>query len=499
MKFTRGVRWVSGVVLALVTSSFAAPAEAIIAGQNAQLGELPSVVAIGNKSLYASEGNLINAAFCGGVLIGQRLVLTAAHCVVEFSTMTKQPRIATPGELVVGGGVLGLNDMKGLQVANVLRVDVTSEYLFSLLSTNGDSSTDDIAVVQLDATIPGTQPVALATAEQVAAIKKSPTLLTTAGWGDTDSQARGSYLQALMRTTLTSVSDGLCADPNSVFQITSPDGLSSRTIHGLNTGDAQYFDAPSMLCAIGVTNAGEITDTCIGDSGGPLLATINGVATVVGVTSWGPIITPQSCALDEPSVFADASLTRDLINLYQAPQPRVVTTPTSFTISQNRWDYNLGTWTFRVVDGGNLIGSCSASPDPVSGVSTCTVDGLTPKAFYKVETEPTTGRTSWTGKLILAQVQPTRPTNVKIIGSVTKKIVTKKYARISLQVSATANRALITRFSVSCVSGLLKASGTNPTSSVVVNNLVRGKTYNCNATATNEMGTSLPKKFVVVA
>ena len=225
----------------------------------------------------------------------------------------------------------------------------------------------------------------------------------------------------------------------------------------------------------------------------------DGVPTVVGITSWGPILKPQSCAVDEPSVYADASLARALINMYQAPQPRVVTTPTSFTISQNRWDYNLGTWVFRVLDGISVIGTCSAAPDAVTGVSTCTIGGLTPKSYYKVETEPTTGRTSWASKLILTQVQPTRPTNVKIVGSVTKKIITKKYARISVQVSATANRALITRFSVVCVSGVLKATGANPTSSVIVNNLVRGKTYSCSATATNEMGTSLPKKFVVVA
>ena len=499
MKFTRGFRWVSGVLVVLVFSSLAAPAQAIIAGQTAQLGELPSVVALGDRAIFHNEGNLTNATFCGGVLIGQRLVLTAAHCVVDFNNTTKQPRISLPAELVVGGGVTALNAMKNAQVANVLRVDISTDYLISLITSNGNNTVDDLALLQLDATIPGTQPASLATAEQVAAVEKSPTNLVTAGWGDLDAKARGNYINELMRTYVTSVNDGLCADSNATFSVSSPDGLTTRTFHGINPADAQYFDASTMLCGIGVTNAGDITDTCLGDSGGPALATIDGRPTVIGITSWGPILKPQSCALDEPSVYANAASARDLIDLYQAPQPRVVTTPTSFTITQNRWDYNLGAWTFRVIDGTNTIGSCTAMPDAVSGVATCTVDGLTPKAYYKVETEPSTGRSSWAGRLILAQVQPTRPTNVKVIGSVSKKVITKKLARISVLLSASANRALITRYAVTCVSGALKTTGTHPTSSVIINNLVRGKTYTCSATATNEMGTSLPRKFVVVA
>ena len=44
-------------------------------------------------------------------------------------------------------------------------------------------------------------------------------------------------------------------------------------------------------------------DTCSGDSGGPLIANINGKFTLVGVTSWG-----KGCGLvDSPGVYADIS------------------------------------------------------------------------------------------------------------------------------------------------------------------------------------------------
>ena len=41
-------------------------------------------------------------------------------------------------------------------------------------------------------------------------------------------------------------------------------------------------------------------DTCGGDSGGPLIAHIDGRFTLVGVTSWGP-----GCGTGIPGVYAD--------------------------------------------------------------------------------------------------------------------------------------------------------------------------------------------------
>lgn len=499
MIFTRGARRFAAAVAAVVSFAFLAPAQAVIMGDYARPGEFPSIVAIADSAIYANEGSFTNASFCAGVLIGPRLVLTAAHCVVEYPKTTMVPRINMPSELVVGGGVTSLDQMKGAQVAHVLRIDPSGEYLFSLLSSNGNSSVDDVAILQIDATIPGAEPISLATAADVAAAKAVPTQLHTAGWGDLSPQARGTYIDALIKTVVTSVGDAQCSNPDSTFSISSPDGLKSATFHGLNASDAAYFDSSTMLCAIGVTNNGDVTDTCLGDSGGPLITTVDGIETVVGVTSWGPIVGSQSCALDEPSIYANASRARALLEMYQAPTPTVVTTPTSFTITAKRWDYNLGGWTFYVVDGVNTSGSCVAEPDPVTGVATCTVTGLNPKSYYKVHAEPFTGRTSFDSKLILAQVQPVVPSNVKILGKVTKKILTKTTARISLSLYANSNRAVITRYTVTCISGKSKVVRASQTSSFTVPNLLRGKTYACAATATNEMGTSLPRKFVVVA
>ena len=55
------------------------------------------------------------------------------------------------------------------------------------------------------------------------------------------------------------------------------------------------FSPLSMVCAGGMA-----TDTCEGDSGGPLITARNGAATLVGVTSWGS--GPQ-CAAGKPGVY----------------------------------------------------------------------------------------------------------------------------------------------------------------------------------------------------
>ena len=499
MKTLHARRSIAALIVGVLFAALSAPAHGIINGTPAGAGEFSSIVAIGSASDYASDGDMSRAMYCGGVLIGQRLVLTAAHCIVEFNDQTKISRISRPDELVVGGGTNDLSQMSGAQVTTVLRLDPTPKYLLSLAMSNGDRTTDDIAILQLAATIPNTTPIALATAAQVATINNVATQLETAGWGDQSPFGSGTYSDLLMRTTLVSVSDAVCADPDSRFSLSSPSGSRSAEFTGLNSVDAPYFDAPSMLCAGGVNEAGARVDTCVGDSGGPVTAVIDGVPTVVAVTSWGPAIGQAICGIDEPSVYAEASLARVILQQYQAPQPTVVTSPTSFKITQNRWDYNLGSWTFAVLEGSSTIGSCTVQPDPITGTASCTVTGLRSNTYYYVRTEPTTGRASIATRLYEARYQPTKPSGVKIVGTVNKKIVSTKYSRIGLRLSAAANYAPISRYTVTCVSSKLKSIGKSTKNLVQVLNLVRGRSYVCSATATNSEGTSVPFKFNVKA
>ena len=53
-----------------------------------------------------------------------------------------------------------------------------------------------------------------------------------------------------------------------------------------------------MICG------GLASNTCVGDSGGPVVANINGQFTVIGLTSFGP---GDSCRSNEPGLYTDVS------------------------------------------------------------------------------------------------------------------------------------------------------------------------------------------------
>jgi len=53
-----------------------------------------------------------------------------------------------------------------------------------------------------------------------------------------------------------------------------------------------------MICG------GLTIDTCRGDSGGPIIANINGKFTLIGITSFGQ---KDGCGSKVPNVFADVS------------------------------------------------------------------------------------------------------------------------------------------------------------------------------------------------
>lgn len=225
----------------------------IVGGVEAKPGAFPYIV-----SLQADGFG----HFCGGSLIADRWVLTAAHC--------------------VDGGVdsvlIGLHDRKNPSSAE--KFTVANIYVHP----KSDMSTMDYDVALLELSESSSfKPVALNDAE-ISISSSSPVLATTAGWGTTSS--------------------GSSSLPSILRQVSVP--LVSKA--DCNAKDSYNGDiTDSMLCA-GYKTGGK--DSCQGDSGGPLVVTqADGTPVLAGVVSWG-----EGCALkNKYGVYAKVSAALDWI------------------------------------------------------------------------------------------------------------------------------------------------------------------------------------------
>ena len=223
-------------------------------GDVGAIGDFPFMISVGQ--LF--EGDVF--PFCGGVLISDKHVITAAHCSAG----------AEPGDAGVLAGTLDPFDGSG-QVLLVEKITIHPTY---------DGNTEagfDIALWTL------AEPVALAasglaTVEMMtpatAALGDPGVLATTLGWGVSD---RPSPL--LQQVHVPMVGEADCAE---VYP--------------------QATNFETQICA-GAAEGG--IDSCQGDSGGPLLVRddARGVWMHAGVTSWG-----DGCALPgTPGVYARTS------------------------------------------------------------------------------------------------------------------------------------------------------------------------------------------------
>ena len=244
------------------SSSFVAVPQ-IMGGYEAASGDWPWMTAI----LNASQSDLYQAQFCGGVLIASTWVLTAGHCV--------EGKLASDMQVAVGA--YDLKNWSGTRIS-VKRIVKHPAYV--------DFHANDIALLELS-TASVQQPVAIFSGASVQGLdaRLLGQVTTLIGWGKADTATSWYYPEKLRQINLPVVADSYC---NSGFGV---------TLSG------------SQLCA-GYAVA---KDACSGDSGGPMMLVVDGQWVHVGLVSYG-----ADCAVSNGyyGVYTRSSAFVDFIKQY---------------------------------------------------------------------------------------------------------------------------------------------------------------------------------------
>ena len=231
------------------------PTSRIINGSLTQAGSYPWMV-----SLQTTDGQ----HFCGGSLISDQWVMTAAHCVEDTQ--------ASSVNAVVGEYNL-IDNNDGGEKRQISKILIHPK-------RNANNNDYDIALLKLSSSVTGTS-ISKVTSSIMREIALG-TKFTVMGWGNMSTSAE-SYPEKLYEVQVPLVSNAKC----------------NKSYNNEITNN--------MLCA-GFPEGGK--DSCQGDSGGPLVYQIDGKWLQVGIVSFG-----EGCAQPNfPGVYARVANFNEWIN-----------------------------------------------------------------------------------------------------------------------------------------------------------------------------------------
>ncbi|XP_018020146.1 uncharacterized protein LOC108676568 [Hyalella azteca] len=209
----------------------------IVGGDVTKISEFPWMV-----GLASSKTNFV---FCGGSLITDRHVITAAHCVYNYAL--------DPSTMYVRGGIGDRDD--GTDVP--IRMEIKAIRVHTKYS---EFDTEyDIAIIALQSPVQFSAkllPVCLPTDPEPADVFASGVV---AGWGRTEDL--GNFPKTLQKANVDLMTSQECRK-NSDY---SSNSITNRIICARSPGK----------------------DACQGDSGGPLMVNKDGAIEAIGIVSWG--------------------------------------------------------------------------------------------------------------------------------------------------------------------------------------------------------------------